>query len=333
MSAPDDPQNRCSNCIRLKKECNFYPVDQQPTQERRSRTGSKVEVKAGTNSTSASSSSSPGLTVGSSADHVENFNHFPLMPIATNPFTTPLIPSAAVAMSPPGSAGKPALCAERQMFGLTVVAAPFSTRFEFPDQQPRSHWEPQYYESPVGHPDEHSHGFWMKPDTPITPSYPTYHPTMPAPPNPQVHHESTYPPYEAAKTESGWHPNRSMSYSHLEETAHPHEAFNQFYHPEARRNTLDMLPPSLRHSGSSSIVSISESPATTLPATTTMQTLPPQPVPLPWQHSMPPQSPKSLDFGGAWYPDPGHLTKVSEEQEPPPHFVGDQSLLYSGAHQ
>jgi len=28
--APDDPQGRCSNCIRLKKECNFYPVEHNP---------------------------------------------------------------------------------------------------------------------------------------------------------------------------------------------------------------------------------------------------------------------------------------------------------------
>lgn len=28
MMPDDDPTGRCSNCIRLKKECNFYPVDQ-----------------------------------------------------------------------------------------------------------------------------------------------------------------------------------------------------------------------------------------------------------------------------------------------------------------
>ncbi|RYO21769.1 hypothetical protein AA0111_g9623 [Alternaria arborescens] len=28
--APDDPAGRCSNCIRLKKECNFYPVEHNP---------------------------------------------------------------------------------------------------------------------------------------------------------------------------------------------------------------------------------------------------------------------------------------------------------------
>lgn len=30
LLAADDPQQRCSNCIRLKKECNFYPVEHTP---------------------------------------------------------------------------------------------------------------------------------------------------------------------------------------------------------------------------------------------------------------------------------------------------------------
>ncbi|KAL5116071.1 hypothetical protein ACEQ8H_006083 [Pleosporales sp. CAS-2024a] len=30
LLAHDDPQGRCSNCIRLKKDCNFYPVDHNP---------------------------------------------------------------------------------------------------------------------------------------------------------------------------------------------------------------------------------------------------------------------------------------------------------------
>ncbi|KAK2746492.1 hypothetical protein FQN57_003118 [Myotisia sp. PD_48] len=42
--APDDSQGRCENCIRLKKECHFFPVDQQPTTDKRSRPGSKTET-------------------------------------------------------------------------------------------------------------------------------------------------------------------------------------------------------------------------------------------------------------------------------------------------
>lgn len=36
LVADDDPQQRCQNCIRLKKECVFYPVDQQSAMENKS---------------------------------------------------------------------------------------------------------------------------------------------------------------------------------------------------------------------------------------------------------------------------------------------------------
>ncbi|KJZ78363.1 hypothetical protein HIM_02401 [Hirsutella minnesotensis 3608] len=61
--ASQDVQNRCVNCIRLKKECSFYPVDQQPGGESRSRgparqpAGSSV---ASTNSSPAVAAGSPG---------------------------------------------------------------------------------------------------------------------------------------------------------------------------------------------------------------------------------------------------------------------------------
>lgn len=48
-----DAQNRCQNCIRLKKECNFYPVDQQPQVEPKRRAS---KTQSGTGRASASSS-------------------------------------------------------------------------------------------------------------------------------------------------------------------------------------------------------------------------------------------------------------------------------------
>lgn len=59
--ASPDVQNRCVNCIRLKKECSFYPVDQQPGGESRSR--GTVRQTAG--SSVASSTSSPAVAGGS----------------------------------------------------------------------------------------------------------------------------------------------------------------------------------------------------------------------------------------------------------------------------
>ncbi|KAK8869418.1 hypothetical protein PGQ11_007996 [Apiospora arundinis] len=57
---PADPGGRCMNCIRLKKECSFFPVDQQPPtlpvqkQWTRSSVGSKIP----------STSSSPAMAAG-----------------------------------------------------------------------------------------------------------------------------------------------------------------------------------------------------------------------------------------------------------------------------
>ena len=59
LLAPDDAQNRCANCIRLKKDCNFFPVDQQPQFDRRPRASSKADTRGST-----SSESSPALVGG-----------------------------------------------------------------------------------------------------------------------------------------------------------------------------------------------------------------------------------------------------------------------------
>ncbi len=59
IAAPGDPQQRCSNCIRLKKECNFYPVDQQPPPDPRRR-GSKAQSGPERASESSSPSTSSG---------------------------------------------------------------------------------------------------------------------------------------------------------------------------------------------------------------------------------------------------------------------------------
>lgn len=74
LLAPEDPQNRCANCIRLKKECSFFPVDQQPPVERGNRTASKVEARAST-----STDSSPALVGGHLFNQNEHFNPYPML--------------------------------------------------------------------------------------------------------------------------------------------------------------------------------------------------------------------------------------------------------------
>ncbi|OBT55224.1 hypothetical protein VE04_03880 [Pseudogymnoascus sp. 24MN13] len=63
--APGDLQNRCANCIRLKKECNFYPVDQPPQQpESKGQRGAPGGRGVG----GASSSSSPTDQMGRNSE-------------------------------------------------------------------------------------------------------------------------------------------------------------------------------------------------------------------------------------------------------------------------
>ena len=103
LLAPDDHQSRCSNCIRLKKECNFYPVDQQPPLDRRPRTGSKAEGHS--EDASASPSSSPSMPTGHPMEHVDQFNQYPMLPISSHPYGPPSAALVGNALSPPGSAG------------------------------------------------------------------------------------------------------------------------------------------------------------------------------------------------------------------------------------
>ncbi len=98
LLAPDDTQTRCSNCIRLKKECNFFPVDQQPQIERGPRTASKAEARSG--DASASSSSSPALVGGQVIGQVDHYNHYPPLPLPAQEFSTSSGPMSANPLSP-----------------------------------------------------------------------------------------------------------------------------------------------------------------------------------------------------------------------------------------
>ncbi|KAJ5484725.1 hypothetical protein N7539_004713 [Penicillium diatomitis] len=44
LVSADDAQGRCENCIRLRKECQFFPVDQQPPIEKKSRPSSGMDA-------------------------------------------------------------------------------------------------------------------------------------------------------------------------------------------------------------------------------------------------------------------------------------------------
>lgn len=67
LVSADDTQGRCENCIRLRKECQFYPVDQQPPTDRKSRPGMKMETPSSSADPSIASSSPPPAALGGAA--------------------------------------------------------------------------------------------------------------------------------------------------------------------------------------------------------------------------------------------------------------------------
>nr|POF05849.1 hypothetical protein CFP56_53236 [Quercus suber] len=80
----NDPQARCQNCIRLKKECVFYPVDQQSAIDNRSQGPS--QTPAGSGAASAVSSSPNNSTSGRSHEVSGDFDGYHIPPSAGDSF-------------------------------------------------------------------------------------------------------------------------------------------------------------------------------------------------------------------------------------------------------
>ncbi|KAJ9626629.1 hypothetical protein H2204_010017 [Knufia peltigerae] len=76
IAAIDDPAGRCQNCIRLKKDCHFYPVDQNSTPGKRARSGTKSDNIFSEGDTSVASSSPGGMLRSNSFERVEQDEGF-----------------------------------------------------------------------------------------------------------------------------------------------------------------------------------------------------------------------------------------------------------------
>ncbi|KAL8370903.1 hypothetical protein RB595_000982 [Gaeumannomyces hyphopodioides] len=113
IPSPDDLQGRCINCIRLKKDCTFFPVDQQPPPpptDSRQKSGSRSSIGPGG---APSASSSPAMTSG----HPSEMH-------AGQHYAHPLVIPSMQTMAPPStkSAGGD---------GLAVANASTTRAFEY----------------------------------------------------------------------------------------------------------------------------------------------------------------------------------------------------------
>ena len=331
LLAPDDAQNRCANCIRLKKDCSFFPVDQQPQLDRRPRPSSRVEARA-----SISSESSPGMAGVSVLDHGEDFNSYPHLPLAV-----PYVPSrGSIGGISPMTTGEPWSSNERKIpLKLTSVTAPLSAQtFEIP-QQNRSSWEspfPGDGPTSASHssPGESTQTFWSRhADSPMTPGY-SPHLSGPTSTMHSVSDaRSSFTSFAPSRShsDSTWAmPTRSMSFGVVEDLPHSYQDHYHHSQPSSidyRRRASEMRPPSLQNSNESSTASIPEANMTPLPVSS-----PPIQqwgVPATWSSLANPLVTKAPDYGG-WYGETAPLAKVQEEDIG--HYGNEPAILYTGEH-
>jgi Fungal Zn(2)-Cys(6) binuclear cluster domain len=228
IPAQGDPQNRCSNCIRLKKPCNFFPVDQQPQTDAGHRADAQVQGAVGP----ASSSSSPTESAGP-ADMPNSlpFSHLSMPPIqniggaqikrtrtdsfsekkgATSHFFTSCFPNPPLdpAYSHSHDLGPPS---------AGWILADSVNMSKGSSDMPSSYWRMNSHESPM------------------TPAF------SPFSSNPQLPHHPTWSPAAtepSPREEFGWPvPQRSMSYGNHETL--PHHSNYSFHHPPQSTNIRD----------------------------------------------------------------------------------------------
>lgn len=316
LLAPDDPQNRCANCIRLKKDCNFFPVDQQPQLEGRPRTSSRADTVA-----SSSSDSSPalaGMHLPYQLDHTEEFSTFS-QPCLSAPFT-----------SSRGSIG-----------GLIspMTRGPISTNaFEFPPQN-RPSWDSPFLDhgpTSAGHssPGDSTQAYWGRHSgSPMTPGF---SPHLPAPTG-SIHSapdaRSSFTSFAPSRSDSVWSSaQRSMSFGHVEDLSLNFRNQNHYLPQSAsmdyRRRASDMHPPSLQTSNNSSNTSISEAHMT--PLSVPISSPPPQHWGAPTTWGSLPNSSLVTKGPDQWYSEPTTLAKVQEEDFGP-HYGGEPAIIYADA--
>ncbi|KAF2794092.1 hypothetical protein K505DRAFT_31076 [Melanomma pulvis-pyrius CBS 109.77] len=314
LVANEDPGGRCANCIRLKKECNFYPVEQNP-ETQRSHTGSAKETSIG--APASSTTSSPLHPASNSSEKVDDFR-------------------------PPFNATTPGTLAPR--YGVPPDTEVESPRVPQPSGMHMQH-PPYPYPPPIETQWPPTTGFLPSSSVVETsPSSSTYWRPSPSTANSAYGSDSNvsggHTPAAMSATSNlsyGSHhdgpswgppnlqpPTRSMSYGNIEGL--PQHYSNQGLgiqsHDFPRRTSpypyptsLDTNPSTLR---STTLGSSTAAPLSAPIVTNQQYTYPPT-----WSPYGGMQNPaqemhmQARSMSGQWYPEPGQLDQVQEEGGPP----------------
>ncbi|TAQ84847.1 hypothetical protein B7494_g6839 [Chlorociboria aeruginascens] len=223
IPAQGDSQNRCSNCIRLKKECNFYPVDQQPQPESR-----RKDSKAPSGSGIASESSSPSTTSGQL------------------PEMQPTLPYPHLSMPPIQDLGGPNIKRQRtESFSPENKGVP-PRNYEY-NQGPTNWMAPNASPSTKTQAELPSSYWRVGPqDSPLTPAFSPFTPSLQIPP-PQ--NWPSHPSEPSSREDLSWSgPQRSFSYSNLEGVQN-HHSYAPYAHPPPPHPSNDHYKSRMEHPG------------------------------------------------------------------------------------
>ena len=116
----DEPEKRCVNCIRMRKECSLIPAGQQPAMKRRTRTGTKTKGKSG--EISASSASSP-------QNNERDSEHTPYF-VGTSNSNVPLSPYPDYLSDAELNSSESFATSNTSIFKASDISPPFSGDFK-----------------------------------------------------------------------------------------------------------------------------------------------------------------------------------------------------------
>jgi hypothetical protein len=248
-------QGRCVNCIRLKKECSFYPVDQQPPPDARS----KAPSRASTGPKIASASSSPAIPTGHPSDLPPHQQYPPLaMPPIPNMAPPSMKPTGSEAFSPEAkseSLRKTTLKGHlaKEYCTVPLSASSAGRQFDFGGQQHMTTWMPADASPASATKPGDLNATWRSypQESPLAPSPSTFSPYTPHAPPPSAGWNAPVSAEPAPREEVSWPsyppPPRSMSFGAESMSNHSQQSYptmsNRPYERKSASISSDMYPP------------------------------------------------------------------------------------------
>jgi hypothetical protein len=219
LPLPEDVQGRCTNCIRLKKECNFYPVDQSPSTDGKPPQQARRDTGLST-APSGSSQSSPHISGASQPGSVaEDSSHVQLQSPKMEHMRSQqegggfsLPSSSGEGPDPLRRAPLPSILTSKT--GHAFYAAPGEhSNAGWPEQSPSLQQYPQQHRASVA-----DSQYWSASNTPTTAHY-SHDSAMPfSATTPTNYHSPNFPYSQSGSQFSA--PARAMSFGHVEGMSH-----------------------------------------------------------------------------------------------------------------